>query len=735
MRKKNPSKKKRAASVKAKQRANLSFRMNILFFSIFLLFSLLILRLGYMQIVKGEEYVRELAQTDEVTVNSSVPRGRIYDRQGRVLVDNEPKNAITYTKLQSTTTKEMLETANKLAKLIKMDTKPITDRDKRDFWITLNKEKAYAKVSEKEQKDINNDSELEQKEKQAELDKLVRDRITNDELRELTKKDLQVLAIYRLMAAGYYLSPQIIKSDNVTNKEFAIVSENLSELPGVNTTTDWARVKKSALSILGSTTTPREGIPKNLVDYYLARDYSRNDRVGKSYIEQQYEEILQGQKAVVKNATNGKGQVVDTITTSEGSPGKELMLTIDSELQESVDKIVEDQLLFAKSQGGSSLLDRAFLVMMNPNTGEVLSMVGKKLETDENGKMTVNDYAIGTFTSAYEVGSVVKPATLLTGYSLNAIKVGETLLDTPINIAGTIKSSVFNRSGSIMMNDLAALERSSNVYMFRTAFRIAGVNYVPGAGLAVQQKDFTKIRNSYAQFGLGVQTGIDLPGEFEGVKGTETLSGKLLDLVIGQYDTFTPIQLAQYVSTIANGGTRIQPHLAKEIREPSADGKTLGPVVEEFAPKVLNTIDNSKEEINQVKEGMRRVYFGNQGSGARYFRDAEFTAAGKTGTAQAIYYGPKKSAYGTNTLSITHIGFAPYENPEIAYAVVVPWVSTNENTYPAINNIIAREAVDKYFEIQKKNTKKVKQKVGEKIKKPITKEQIDEEDAQKMGTQ
>lgn len=185
---KNPSKKKRAASVKAKQRANLSFRMNVLFFSIFLLFSMLILRLGYMQIVKGEEYVRELAQTEEVTVNSSVPRGRIYDRQGRVLVDNEPKNAITYTKLQSTTTKDMLDVANNLAKLIKMDTKPITDRDKRDYWITLNKEKAYAKVSKKEQQDINNDSDLEQKEKQAKLDQLVRDRITNDELRELTKK-------------------------------------------------------------------------------------------------------------------------------------------------------------------------------------------------------------------------------------------------------------------------------------------------------------------------------------------------------------------------------------------------------------------------------------------------------------------------------------------------------------------------------------------------------------------
>lgn len=170
---------------------------------------------------------------------------------------------------------------------------------------------------------------------------------------------------------------------------------------------------------------------------------------------------------------------------------------------------------------------------------------------------------------------------MLTGYSLGAIKPNQVLLDTPINIAGTIKKSIFNTSGSIYLDDLTALERSSNVYMFQTAFKIAGVNYVPGAGLRIDGNNFTKVRNSFAQFGLGVETGIDLPGETTGVKGTETISGKFLDLVIGQYDTFTPLQLAQYVSTIANGGKRIQPHVLKEIREPSKDGKTLGNIIEE----------------------------------------------------------------------------------------------------------------------------------------------------------
>lgn len=706
MSRRNKLNKKNAPNNKANPKEKLAFRMTILFVSIFALFSILILRLGYLQIVKGDDYNRALRKTEEVNVNMSVPRGRIYDRQGQILVDNKPKNAITYTKLQSTTSDEMLRTAKKLTKYIKMDTSKLTKQDKQDFWIMLHKKEAYKKISKSEQNKFNNDEKLTDKEKQSEIDKLVRSRITKVEIKSLSKIDLQVLAIYSKMVAGYNLSPQIIKNENVSDKEFAVVSEHLNELPNVNTTTDWERVKYSDLSILGSTTTPFEGIPKDKLDYYLARDYARNDRVGKSYIEEEYEELLQGEKAVIKSETNSTGQVVDTTIVSEGLPGNDLVLTIDSELQEKLEEVVEKQLLTAKYQGGSSLLDRAFLVMMNPNTGEVLSMVGKKLDIDEQNRITINDYAIGTFTSSYEVGSVVKPATILTGYALNAIRPYQVLVDTPINIAGTIKKSIFNTSGVIYLDDLAALERSSNVYMFQTAFRIAGVNYVPGAGLSIDANNFTKVRNSFAQFGLGVETGIDLPGEATGVKGPESISGKFLDLVIGQYDTFTPLQLAQYVSTIANGGKRIQPHLLKEIRKPSEDGKLLGSIIDEVSPKVLNTINNTPEEINHVKKGMHRVYYGNRGSAYSDFKDSNFDAAGKTGTAEVVYYGPKKEAYGTNTLSVTHIGFAPYNNPEIAYAVVVPWMTTSSKISNYINNKIARQAIEQYYALQKKKSNK-----------------------------
>ncbi|MFJ5564492.1 peptidoglycan D,D-transpeptidase FtsI family protein [Lysinibacillus xylanilyticus] len=712
--------KNRATSVKAKHHSNLTFRMNVLFFAIFLVFSMLIFRLGYMQIVKGEDYVRDLERKEEVSVNTSVPRGRMYDRYGRILVDNQPENAITYTKMQATKTDEILDIAEKLAQLIEQPTNRVTLRDKQDFWIIKNHDAAYKKVTEAEKKKISAQENVQTSQINAQIDKLVRERITNEELLQLTEKDLEVLAIFREMVSGYNLSPQIIKSENVSDDEFARVSERLTQLPGVNTTTDWKRLKLSSLGILGRTTVPAKGIPKENLNYYLARDYSRNDRVGESYIEAQYEDLLQGQKSVVKNITNKKGQVVDTVTTYEGEPGKDLKLTIDSELQLETEKIVERELLNLKSRGGSYLLDRAFLVMMDPNTGDILSMVGKKIEKNpETGKNEVVDYSYGTFTTAYEAGSAVKAATLLTGYNQGVVSMGTVMGDEPIVLAGTSpKASIFNRNGYISMDDLTALERSSNVYMFKIAMLINGTPYSYKMPLRLKDDTFPKMRNNFAQFGLGVKTGIDLPNEFSGVEGPSgpTMGGKTLDLAIGQYDTYTPLQLAQYISTIANGGYRIQPHVVKEVREPSNDGQHLGQLVNEIGPTILNRIDNPVEEIDYVKKGLRLVYTGSQGTARAQFANTPYTAAGKTGTAEVVYFGPLKEYYGTDTLTFTHVGFAPYENPEIAYAVVIPWATTGREHLPN-NNIIARDALDKYFELKAKyNAEKV---TDSNVKQPI----------------
>ena len=692
---------------KIRQRKHIAFRMNLLFFSIFILFSLLIFRLGYLQIVKGEEYTRLLEKTEEIPVNTSVPRGRIYDRTGKILVDNKPMNAITYTKTTSTTAKDMLEIAEALSELIQQDTKRVTLGDKRDFWILNHPEEAAAKVTKEEIKKISSDGSVSKSDIQRQVNILTRDRITDEELASFTDHELEVLAIYREMMSGYAYSPQIIKSGNVTNKEFAAVSERLGDLEGVNTTTDWNRIKFSNSTILGTMTSSVEGIPRSHLDYYLARDYSRNDRIGRSYFEQQYEELLKGQKTIVKNIKDRTGRVIETKTVREGVPGKDLILSMDSEQQEFLEELLAEKLLEMKKDPKAGLLDRAFIVMMDPNNGEVLSLVGKRIVKDvDTGKWEVRDFAYGTFTGAYEVGSTVKPATVLSGYSENVLSLGEVKTDEPIYISGTQKkASLFNQNGRVSVNDIQALGRSSNVYMFKIAMSMGNAVYRPHKPLPIDTGAFDRLRNSYASFGLGVKTEIDLPGEYPGFPGTETISGKLLDFAIGQFDTYTPLQLLQYVSTIANGGNRVAPKILKEIREPSLDGETLGSLLQETEVKVLNHINNTPEEIEQVKKGMHYTYYGPNGTGRNLFDGASYTAAGKTGTAQTSYYGDDRSKYGMASVNLTHIGFAPAENPEVAYALMIPYASTNRGDYIFANKTmgeLVRQSLDHYFELKEK---------------------------------
>lgn len=691
---------RRADQAKVRQRKNTAFRMNLLFFSIFILFSMLIFRLGYLQIVKSEEYIGVLERKEEVAVNTSVPRGRIFDRDGRILVDNNPKNAITYTKMSSTTSKEMLATAEALSLLIEQETKRITIGDKRDFWILKNSEAAADKVTEKEITAIKNDSSLADSDTQKEITRLTRERITEEELNSFTDDELEVLAIYREMMSGYAFSPQIIKSDGVTDEEFAAVSERLGEpeLLGVNTTTDWERVRRSMNTILGTTTSPTEGIPRTHLDFYLARDYLRNDRVGKSFTEQYYEELLQGQKSIVKNIKDRTGKVVETKVVREGEPGKDLVLTIDSELQKELEEIVSKKLLQLKAGGNAQALDRIFFVMLDANNGEVLSLVGKQVvRNTETGRNEIRDYTFGTFTDAYEAGSTVKMATLLTGYHEGAARIGETKMDHMLQLGRQYKSSIFNPTfSSIAMSDLRAIYQSSNVYMFKTAIALGNGSYRRGSLSLDTDLAFSIMSNSYASFGLGSQTGIDLPGEATGYTTPPDKPGLILDYSIGQYATYTTLQLAQYVATIANDGYRVAPRVLKEIREPSPDGQNFGPLIQETEAKILNRINNTDEEIARIKRAMNGTYYANYGTAKGLFQGKPYDAAGKTGTAEASAVINGRSY---KTISLSHVGFAPYANPEIAYAVLIPHITTTRRPPPAQNEIVAA-AVDKYFELK-----------------------------------
>ncbi|WP_102027013.1 peptidoglycan D,D-transpeptidase FtsI family protein [Salirhabdus sp. Marseille-P4669] len=685
-----------------KKKTHLPFRINVLFFIIFLLFAFLILQLGVVQILHGEQAQKEIDRTENTITNVPVPRGLMYDRFGRALITNQPIYSITYTPPKNVQSKDKIELAEKLAKYIDKPDDKITEWDLKDYWIVKNQEEAYGRLSEKEQELDNTDQYH-----------AVIDKVTDEDLEELTERDREVVAILRELNQAPALTPHIVKNEGVTEKEYAVVAEHLSELDGINVAIDWNRNNEfgsTFSNFIGSITSYDEGLPAENIDYYLTRNYSRNDRVGESGLEQQYESILKGQKKQIQNITDKDGDLVGTEVIHEGQQGKSLVLSIDIDLQQKVDKIVEEELekVIKAHPSKNQYLTDALVVMMNPNTGEILSMSGKRYyrenEDENNPEAHFKDESFRTVYDAHRPGSAVKGATVLAGYESGVIDIGQTFYDTPIKIAGTPEKSSYTNLGYV--NDLEALAKSSNVYMFYIAMRMGGeYNYVREANVKFDPDAFRQMRNYFKQFGLGVETGVDLPFESTGYQGSVAKAGLLMDYAIGQYDTYTALQLAQYVSTIANDGYRLRPHLVKEIRNPSTtDGP--GSVAEVIQPEVLNKIDMEENELERVQEGFRRVFQHSDGTADHIFRNKDYKPAGKTGTAQNEVYRQNEAGEVVKVADVenlTLVGYAPYDNPEVAFAVIVPNVGLKAGD--SINYYIGERILDAYFELKEQRSK------------------------------
>ena len=662
------------------------WRLTGLFFMVFVLFSILILRLGVIQIIKGEAYAAQAEKTDVTPVSYSVPRGKIYDTNHKLVVYNIPEKAIIYTPPKNPQPGELLELAKKLNTFLVMTDKEInkvTDRDLKDIWL-LEHNNGTDLITKKEEK-------LYKQEKLNDKDlyKLKLKRITESELK---KMDKNLAAIYRKLSSAIALTPTMVKNENVTEEEFAKVNENLDNLPGVDVTTDWKRGRtygETFWNMLGEVTSADEGLPAERVDYYTAKGYKLNDRVGKSYIEELYDSVLQGRKGKVKTVTDQNGNVVSTETVSEGKSGKDIVLTIDMEFQAQVEKIMQEELVSAIQKPHTDTLDTAFVVAIEPKTGRILAMSGKVYDR-KAGEFT--DFTPGTFTYAFEQGSVVKGATVLTGYQTGVRDFGEIELDEVMRFkgSGTFSSyQVMNR-----INELEALERSSNVYMWKTAIEIMGGKYVPNGTLNIDPKKIETIRYYFNQFGLGIPTGIGFNNETAGIKGTNTST--YFQIAIGQLDTYTPMQIAQYITTIANGGYRMKPQLVKEIRDPNEDGNEPGNVIDEIEPVVLNQVDMSAEMLKRVQQGFWLVTHGSKGTARGYFKDEPYNAAGKTGTSESYKKGVK-------TWNLSFAGYAPFDDPEIAIAVIVPNAYRDGYAQPhSAANIISQRVFRAYFDLNKK---------------------------------
>lgn len=678
-----------------KQRSHIPFRMNLLFFIIFLLFAGLIVQLGYMQIIRADDYQAEVDRTESTVIRGSVPRGEIYDAHHKKLVGNEAKNAILYTRGKNTSVESMAQVAYKLADLIEIDhqsffeneEKPdVSERDLRDYYYAMHGDEMKKRVeAHLDEQNINANDFTYNDELQL---------ISEEELRQLDDRHIEAAAIFHKMNEAYALSTITIKNEDVSEDEMATVAEHLALLPGVSTGTDWERVYPEGdmiRSILGNVSSEVQGLPESDLNAYLAKGYSRNDRVGTSFIEQEYEEVLAGTKSRLETETDQDGDIIDQVEQYQGEKGHNLVLTIDTEFQEQVEQITVQML-----NRGAGLNDSAYIVALNPNNGDVLALSGKK--RDENGE--IQDDALGTFSKAFTMGSSVKAATVMAGYMDGVLSPdNNVMVDEPLQFVGSENiSSVWHQYDSAEINDITAIYESSNVYMSKIAMRMGGYwDFVQNQTIPIDaQEVVNKERYYFKQFGLGSPTGIDLPSESTGQEGQVDNAGQPLFNAFGQFDTYTPLQLAQYALTVANGGTRFAPRVVKEIRGTNSETGELGELKATIEPKIMNTVDVSDEVVGRVHEGMQLVNTGERSSASNFFSNAPYDSAGKTGTAEAYYWGDNEAMRGTPVINHSYIAFAPLDDPQIAIAVVLPYLPTDRQSgNPHLE--AGRKVLDAYF--------------------------------------
>ncbi|KRN79072.1 peptidoglycan D,D-transpeptidase FtsI family protein [Fructilactobacillus lindneri] len=678
-------KKRTRANSRENGTSKIPFRLNLIFIIVGVLFAVLIWKLADLQIIQGNYFKSNVNQSNNSTVYGNVQRGMIYDSTGKQIAGNKSERAIIYTKGPGITSDEMYQVATKLSSFIKVPAKKLTKKQIAEYYL------ANANNRKQVAKSIPNAANLSPDALQSSEIKKFKD----GSVAEITPSMKNAATIYTEMSGAYQLSTTYIKYSGVSNKEVAEVGEHQSEMPGVQVGTSWKRSYpdgKGFQSITGTVSSNKVGLPEDRVNQLLAQGYSQDESVGQSNLEEEYEPILKGSKSQTDVKLNSNNQIVKQVKKYPGQRGDNLQLTINAKFQKDLQKLVKDA-----QPGGNAT--GTYAVAMNPNTGAVIGMAGVSRDPKTN-KVTQND--IGNINNAITMGSVVKGATVSGALMDHVITpTNSTMTDEPIKNGGSSKSSWFNKTGNANMPVTAsdALEVSSNSYMMQLAMKEAKFKYVPGGQLNMNPNIFDIERGYFNQFGLGIKTGIDLPGESAGIKGPGGFEniGKALDESYGNYDGYTTMQVAQYMSTIANGGYRLKPHVVQNIRGTNSKTGKLGAVKETIMPQALNEIPMTEDERNVVKDGLYKVVHGNnkyKTGGALADISPEISA--KTGTAQTFYNGKP-----TVTLSLA--SYAPSTHPQVVVALAMPNLPTDAES----NNMdLAKNIYKAYWkDVQNKPSK------------------------------
>ena len=609
-----------------------AWRYNLLFYIVFILFAILLGRLAYVQLIEGENYLAkaESFRSKAITINAS--RGLIKDINGEVLVDNITVWTITF-EIDENLEQDYDAIAETLARL------------------TCNPESTDEETVAKEKETI-----------------------------------LRNMDIGPIFQASKYI-PRIVKRD-IDECTRAYIEEHRSELPGVDVIRDEIRnyiYDDFMAQVIGYT----RGIPTYEMDYYVARGYRMTDRVGRYGLEKQYEEILRGQDGYYEVEVSSDYLKLETGKTVNPISGNNLIVTVNREFQQSVEAILEKYVTQLSEKSEDVTLATA--VVLDINSGAVRAMGNyprynpnwfNGIVSTELYQTSIMPYEGNTaIRSRYEIGSASKPLTVLAGLETGAID-----LNTVVNDIGRIPYDknalgetlyLRNYGGRSMgpINLKSALKYSSNVFMGEISLRMAELYGID------QTMDYYRYYGN--MLGLGLKTGIDLPEELAGVVAANK---NYVMQAIGQNDTYTALQLAQYAATIGNGGYKIEPYVVEAIEERRAT-EELGKVLYKHETKVLNQLDVDPENLRAVQEGMAMVTEVG-GTAAGSFYNSKVKVAAKTGTAEVS---------GNKAAHTIIMGYAPYENPVMAFSVIVP----HGDITGFAAGTIAREIIDEYFRIYK----------------------------------
>ena len=609
----------------------------------FLIMLFFIICVKLITIINKHDYYSELLinKTQITILGATAPRGRILDTNGNVLVDNKPVKAIYYTKLKGIKIQDEIMISEVLSGIL--DIKEASIDMQKKYYLLINNSNNL--VTEEEKKMLQ-----ERKITSKDLYNIKLSRITDEMLLGINKK---AVYIYYLMQDGYLNQKKLI-TNKISEEAYAKIME--LDLPGITGELTWERyypygdTLKEVFGKVGN-------IPKEDKDYYLNQGYELNDLVGISYLEKKYDDYLKGEKALYKVDKNWK-----LIKIKDEKKGNDLVLAIDIDLQLYIEDIIKEIITNGKKHAKTEYYNETYALVGNPNNGEIISLVGVRMNKDG----TFSDVSLNNINKSWTMGSAVKGATISVGYKYNIIEPNKYVLDSCVKLEYVPLKCSHKRLGKI--NDLTALQESSNYYQYIIAINSTGNTYKPNMHLDVTLDDFNRYRDILKSYGLGIITGIDLPGEKIGIIGNKIAPDLLLNLAIGQYDTYTPIEMLQYINSIASG-KRMSLSLMRNITSKED-------VLIEHEFRILNEIPLENSHLERIREGFRLVL--SKGTG-RYYVPQNVGFAGKTGTSESFLDTNNDGIIDTSTITKTFVGYYPYDSPKYSIVVIAPNIAVKNN--------------------------------------------------------